>query len=175
MLPKQATTFRLLTKEGLRASEIKNLLASLKIFPTPFKGIYYIPSPLERKAAFIDKPLFVLNKILRLYFSSEKFYFSCTTAQEHFGIKWSPGNIIHIVNEKKSGRINLMERINRNEKKKTYRSKKIAAILSFYGNEIIFHRGSVTGAKFKQTPYGRFALKSQIKKDRKRFREIEKF
>lgn len=173
MLPKQATTFGLLTKEGLSAPEIKNLFALLKIFPTPFKGIYYIPSPSERKAIVIDKPLFVLNRILVLYLDSDKFYFSCTTAEEFIGAKWSPGNIIHIVNEKRSGKIDLIGRITRNEKKKTYRSKKIATILSFYGNEIIFHKvKSTKDAKFKETPYGRFALQSQIKKDRKRFRDV---
>ncbi len=171
MLAKQATTFNLLSKEGLSSSEIKNLLASLKIFPTPFKGIYYVPSPQERRATFIDKPLFVLNRIVALYLGSDKFYFSCATAEEYIGSKWSPGNIVHIVNEKRSGKIDLLKRIGRNEKKKTYRSKKIATLLSYYGYEVIFHRGSVYGAKFKQTPYGRFALKSQITKDRKRFRE----
>lgn len=171
MLPKQATTFALLKKDGLNASQIKELFASLKIFPTPFKGIYYIPSPQEKKATFIDKPILALNRIVAIYLGGDKFYFSCTTAEEHLGAKWSPGNIIHIVNEKRSGRINLLKRIERNKKKKTWRAKKIAMLLSFYGHEIIFHRGSVANAKFKETPYGRFALKSQIKKDRKRFRE----
>ncbi len=172
MLPKQAITFARLSKDGLSIAQIKNLVASLKIFPTPFKGIYYVPSIIERKACFIDRPLFVLNRILTLYLKTDKFYFSCTTAQEQIGEKWSSGNVIHIVNEKRSGKIDLLGRIKRNEGKKTYRSKKIATILSFYGNEIVFHKGSVGGAKFMETPYGRFAKKSQIKKDLKRFREI---
>ena len=171
MLSKQTTTFESLIKEGLSGPQIKNLVASLKLFPTPFKGIYYVPSPQEKKATFIDKPLLVLKKTIVLYLKSEKFYFSCTTAEEHFGIKWSPGGMMHIVNEKRSGKIDLLERIARNERKGTYRSKKIAQILSYYGNEIIFHKvKSIKGAKFKETPYGRFALRSQIKKDRKTFR-----
>lgn len=173
MLPKQVTTFELLLKEGLAGPQIKNHLASLKIFPTPFKGIYYVPSPEERKATFIDRPLFVLNKVLVLYLGNDEFYFSCTTAEEHLGLKWSPANIIHIVNEKRSGKVDLAGRIRRNENKNTYRAKKIARILSFYGNELIFHKGSVLGAKQKQTPYGRFAMKSQIRIDRKRFRGRE--
>ncbi len=173
MLPKQATTFELLIKEGLTVPQIKNLLASLRIFPTPFKGIYYIPSPQERKASFIDRPLLVLKKILRLYLHNDNFYYGCRTAEENFGIRWSSGNIIHIVNEKRSGVINLSERIERNERKGNYRSKKLALLLSFYGNEIIFHKvKSIEGAKFKETPYGRFALRIQIKKDKKRFREV---
>ncbi len=172
MLPKQATTSGLFAREGLTNPQIKNLFASLKIFPTPFKGVYYIPFPEERKATFIDRPLFVLRKIVTLYLRSDNFYFSCTTAEEHFGIKWSPGNVIHIVNEKRSGRIDLMERIRRNEKKKTYRAKKIAVILSFYGYEIIFHKTkNIKDAKTKQTPDGTFALRSQIKKDKRKFRE----
>lgn len=50
----------------------------------------------------------------------------------------------------------------------------IAKILYLYGNKIIFHKArSIEGAKFKRTPYGAYALRSQIKKDKKRFREKE--
>ncbi|MDO8553685.1 MAG: hypothetical protein Q7S22_02670, partial [Candidatus Micrarchaeota archaeon] len=76
MLPRQAITFRELIKEGLTGPQIKNLSASLKLFPTPFKGIYYVPSPEEKKAWFIDKPLFILKKIIQIYLITEKFYFS---------------------------------------------------------------------------------------------------
>lgn len=173
MLPRQAITFRELIKEGLTGPQIKNLSASLKLFPTPFKGIYYVPSPEEKKAWFIDKPLFILKKIIQIYLITEKFYFSCITAEEFLGLKWTPSNRVHIVNEKRSGKVDLRSRIQFNEKKKTFRAKKIALILSYYGNEIIFHKvKSIKGAKFKETPYGRYALRSQIKKDKKRFREL---
>jgi hypothetical protein len=56
--------------------------------------------------------------------------------------------------------------------KTSWRAKKIAKIISFYGTEIIFHKGKTAEAKIKQTPYGRFAIKSQIKKDKKRFKEV---
>jgi hypothetical protein len=172
MLPKQAIRFGQLIKEGLSGPQIKNLSASLDLFPTPFKGIYYVPSPEEKKAWFIDRPNLALKKALQLYLATGDFYFSCTTAEEFFGLKWTPSGEIHIVNTKHSGRIDLAERIRRNERKETFRAKKIAAILSYYGNRIIFHKvKSIKGAKFKETPYGRFALRSQIKKDRKRFRE----
>ncbi len=171
MFQRQAISYDQLLKEGFKPQKIFNLVASLKLFPTPFKGIYYIPSNEERRGWFIDKPLLVLTRSTELFLKTQYFYFTCTTAEEHFGIKWSPGGIIHIVNEKRSGKINLLERITRNERKNTYRSKKIAQILSYYGNEIIFHKiKSIKGAKFKETPYGRFALRSQIKKDRKTFR-----
>jgi len=172
MLPKQAIRFSQLIKDGFSGPQIKNLSASLNLFPTPFKGIYYVPSPEEKKAWFIDSPRLALKKILHLYLITENFYFSCSTAEEFFGLKWTPSGEIHIVNTIKSGKIDLAERIRRNEKKKTFRAKKIATILSYYGNRIIFHKvKSIKDAKFKETPYGRFALRSQIKKDRKRFRE----
>lgn len=172
MFPRQAISYNQLLAEGLKAPEIFNLSASLKLFPTPFKGVYYIPSNEERRGWFIDKPLSVLTKATELFLNSQDFYFTCSTAEEFFGISWRPKDDRHIVNEKRSGRIDLRSRIQFNEKKKTFRAKKLALILSYYGNEIIFHKvKSIKGAKFKETPYGRYALRSQIKKDKKRFRE----
>jgi hypothetical protein len=70
----------------------------------------------------------------------------------------------------RSGRVDLEKRIERNRKKGTYRAKKVAHLLSFYGREIIFHKvASLKDAKVKETPYGRFATRAQIKKDKKRF------
>ena|SRR5271157_2334812 len=172
MFPRQAIRYDQLLKEGLSDKEISNMSASLKLFPTPFKGIYYVPANEERRAWFLDKPLSIITKATELFLTTDKFYFSCSTAEEFFAINWRPKEEIHIVNEKRSGKIDLSERIRRNEKKKTFRAKKIAAILSYYGNRIIFHKvKSIKDAKFKETPYGRFALRSQIKKDRKRFKE----
>ncbi len=171
MFQRQAISYAQLRKEGLSDREVYNLTASLKLFPTPFKGIYYVPSNEEKRGSFIDKPISVITKATELFLGTDEFYFSCSTAEEFSGINWRPNEEIHIVNEKRSGRINLLERIRRNENKKTYRARKMASILSFYGHEIIFHRGSIAGTKFKETPYGRFALRSQIKKDRKRFKE----
>ena len=54
MLPKQIISYKQLLEEGLTSKEIKNMSASLDIFPTPFKGIYYIPSKEERDAWFIE-------------------------------------------------------------------------------------------------------------------------
>ena len=171
MLPKQAVSFKQLIAEGASKQEISSLCASLKLFPTPFKGIYYVPLEEERKAAFIEKPLKVLSQATALFLESNEFYFSCGTAEEALGLNWRPSGSTHIVNDKLSRRISLKKRIERNNAKNTWRAKKIAKLISFYGNEIVFHKGTVAGAKIKQTPYGRFALKSQIKTDKKRFRE----
>ncbi|MEM3555196.1 MAG: hypothetical protein QXF56_00505 [Candidatus Micrarchaeia archaeon] len=171
MLPKQAVSFAQLRSEGLSEKEILAMCSSLKLFPTPFKGIYYVPLEEERKAAFIEKPLKVLSQAVALFLGTNEFYFSCRTAEEALGLNWQPSGDIHIVNPKISRRINLKQRVEKNIARGTWRARKIARLLSFYGNEIILHRGEVSGAKTKQTPYGRFALPSQIKADRKRFRE----
>ncbi|MBI2079157.1 hypothetical protein HYT84_00200 [Candidatus Micrarchaeota archaeon] len=170
MLPKQAITFDQLKKEGFSETRIYNLVASLKIFPTPFKGVYYTPSEEERKATFIDKPLMVLRKALPLFLKGS-FYYSCDTAKEFWGISWHPKESVHVVNEKLSDIIDLTKRIKRNLEKGTYRAKKVARVLSFYGREIIFHKiKNLKDAKITETPYGIFATKGQIRKDEKRFR-----
>jgi len=171
MLPKQVVSHRQLLNEGLSKEEITKLSASLRIFPTPFKGVYYVPLEEERKGCFIEKPLAVLSRALSLFLDGAPYYYSCETAEEFHGIRWRPSNEIHIVNDKKSGRINLRARIERNQARKTWRARKIARILQLYGTAIVFHRTKdISKAKTKQTPYGRFALKSQIRKDRKQFR-----
>ncbi|MFH0817091.1 MAG: hypothetical protein V1909_00480 [Candidatus Micrarchaeota archaeon] len=171
MLPKQAVSFTQLRSEGLSSKKITNLYAGLKLFPTPFKGIYYVPLNEERKGEFIEKPLKVLSQAVELFLDSKDFYFSCSTAEEALGINWRPSGSVHIVNTKLSRKIKLKTRIERNSAKGNWRSKKIARLLSFYGNEIIFHKTeSLEKAKTAQTPYGRFAMKSQIKIDKKRFR-----
>ena len=171
MLPKQVISYRQLQSEGLSENQIKKLFASLKIFPTPFKGIYYVPLETERKGTFIEKPLVVLSRALELFFQCREFYYSCDTAEEYWGIRWQPTGEVHVVNRIKSGRINLKRRIERNMEKGTFRAKKVARLLSNFGEQIVFHKAKrLTDCKVKQTPYGRYAYKSQIKKDRKRFK-----
>jgi hypothetical protein len=171
MLPQQVIKYEQLIKEGLKKNEIEALFTSLKLFPTPYKGIYYIPLEIERKGGFISKPLLILARATELYLNSKNFYFSCETAEEHYAIRWQPSGQVHIVSDKISKQINLKQRIARNKKKKTDRAKKIAGLLSLYGYEIIFHKiKSIKDCKYKQTPYGRYAYKSQIKIDKKRFR-----
>ena len=171
MLPMQVTSFAQLKKEGMIKEKILSLTHSLRLFPTPFKGIYYVPSEEERRGRFIERSMRVLADAVRFFLGTGKFYFSCRTAEEHFGIAWQPYGEVHIVNTIKSGRIDLKKRASDKFSSGTHRARNISRILSYYGREIIFHRGKVSGAKCKSTPYGSFALLSQIKKDRKRFRE----
>ena len=171
MLPRQVMSYGQLLRSGLKENEIYNMYAALKIFPTPFKGIYYIPSKEERDSWSIEKPLLILARAIALFLRNDDFYYSCRTAEEFWGLKWQPAGETHIVNEKISDRIEIKDRVGRNIKKTTFRAKKIAKILELYGNEIILHKvKSIKDAKIKETPYGRFAFKSQIKKDKKRFR-----
>ncbi len=172
MLPKQATRFAQLRKEGLGEKKIKGMLMALRLFPTPFKGIYYVPLEEERGGWFIEKPKLALYQSLALYLGTKDFYFSCATAEEEAGISWHPSGEIHVVNTARSGKIDLALRAERNIAKGNLRSKKVARIISMYGRKIIFHKiPPLKGAKLKRTIYGDFALPSQIKKDRKRFRE----
>ena len=172
MLPKQAISHTQLIEEGFTREDIARMSASLRFFPTPFKGIYYFPSEEERSGWFLDKPLRVLTLALSLFLSTNRFYYSCATAEEAEGIRWRPSGEIHVVNEKKSLNIDLAARIARNAGKKTFRAKKIARLLSQYGNRIVLHKTrSIEGAKIRRTPIGAFAMKSQIRIDKKRFRE----
>lgn len=170
MLPKQAVSFKQLREEGVSSKEITALYAGLKLFPTPFKGIYYVPLAEERKGELIEKPLKVLSQAVGLFLETKDFYFSCRTAEEALGISWRPSGSVHLVNTKLSRKIDLKSRTARNKNKENWRSKKIARLLSFYGNEIVFHKTkSFRKAKIRQTPYGRFATKQQIRIDRTRF------
>ena len=170
LLPKQVVSFKQLISEGFTKKEILLFSSKLRIFPTPFKGIYYVPAEEERKGFFIEKPLKVLSQAISIYLKSHDFYFSLSTAEEFFGIKWHPSGTIHVVNSRISRSIDLKVRIERNLTKTSWRAKKIARILSFYGHKIIFHKLDISDAKIKSTPYGTFATKSQIKIDKKRVR-----
>lgn len=170
MLPKQAVSYVQLLREGFPGRKIKAMSATLKLFPTPFKGVYYAPTDEERRGRFIETPLKALSMALKVYLETNDFYFSCETAEEFFGLKWTPTGTVHVVNTVRSGRVDLEKRIARNKAKGTYRAKKVAHLLSFYGREIIFHKvKTLKDAKIKETPYGRFATKAQIKADKKRF------
>lgn len=170
----QAISFAQLRKEGNSRESIRDMLSRLLIFPTPFKGIYYVPTQDERKGWLIQRPEVALKQAISIYLGTNRFYYSCKTAEEHFGIDWHRYGETHVVNPVRSGRIDLEARIGRNGKKGTWRARQVARILEFYGREIVFHLAGedwIGKAKIKRTPYGDFARPSQIKRDRKRFRE----
>ncbi len=170
MLPYQVVTFAQLRREGLSQREIFNLNASLKLFPTPFKGIYYVPGQDERAAWTIGSPMRVLSYAIEMFLGDEKFYYTGLGAKRQLGIIWQDVNRVDVVNADFAGRINLRARIERNEKKKTFRAKKIARLLEFYGDEIVFHKvKKFEKCHFKPTPQGNYATAGQVKKDAQRF------
>jgi hypothetical protein len=156
----------------MKKKEISSMATNLYFFPTPFKGIYYVPTEDERGGWLIKRPEIALKQSLSIYLGTGNFYYSCKTAEEFHGIDWHASGDIHVVNPARSGRIDLEDRVARNRGKKTWRAGKVARILEFYARKIVFHKvPSIEGAKLKRTPYGDYALPSQIKRDRKRFRE----
>lgn len=172
ILPAQVISFSLLRSQGVSEKKITDMAKNLHLFPTPFKGIYYVPTDDERNGWLIQNPARALRTALRIYLGTDRFYYSCVTAEEFHGIDWHVSGELHVVNTVRSGRVDIQARIERNRKKKTWRAKQVARILEFYGRMIVFHKApSIEGAKMKRTPDGDFALPSQIKKDRKRFRE----
>lgn len=78
-----------LVEKGLGKKDIERLSAALRLFPTPFKGIYYVPMETERKGTSIDRPLTVLSRAIALFLESRNFYFSCSTAEEFLGARVS--------------------------------------------------------------------------------------
>jgi hypothetical protein len=171
LLPSSVIRFSTLKKSGYTELEIKKKVVSLTLFPTPFKGIYYIPFEDERKSRTLHDPMKALTMSIEMYLDSDRFYYTCRSALEWLGVEWHPSGLIHIANEKISKRIGLETRVSRKQMKKTYYSKTSAGILAQYGREIIFHKCKSMGkAKYKETPSGRFATEKQVKEDKKRFR-----
>jgi len=171
LLPNSVIRFSTLKKSGYQEGEIKNKVVSFTLFPTPFKGIYYIPFEDERKSRTLHDPIKALTMSIESYLGSDRFYYTCRSALEWLGIEWHPSGLVHIANEKISKRIGLESRVSGKRKKKTYYSKTSAEILAQYGREIIFHKcENLDDAKYKETPSGRFATEKQVKEDKKRFR-----
>ena len=175
MLPYQVVTFAQARREGLSRREIFNLSASLRLFPTPFKGIYYAPGQDERGGWNISSPKKVLTDAIQLFLGDDRFYYTGLVAEQHLGLIWQTTSRIDVVNPHFAGRINLRARIKRNEKKTTFRAKKIARLLDFYGDLLVFHKvKEFDKCKFKATPQGNYATKGQVKKDAERFNRRER-
>lgn len=171
LLPNQVISFQMLRKMGYTKEDIEKMRTAFVLFPTPFKGIYYVPMSDEKKSRTIHEPLKILTMSIQLYLKTDSFYYTGRTAEEWYGIEWHPSGIVHIVNSILSKKINLEKRVDAKQKKKTYYSKHIASILSQYGRSLIFHRyKTFSEAKFTRTPTGNFATKRQLRKDKKRFR-----
>jgi len=147
-------------------------LASLYIIPTFFRGIYYIPTSLERKGHFIERKQDFLTSLFDFYYGKKKWYWGLSTAARYYGIEWSATKILEIVTLEKSKTINVSDKILSLQKKKSYRSATLAKYLSSLDVNLIYiHKGnqeSLSSIKIDET-LGPVCLKKQIPKD------IEKF
>lgn len=175
MLPRQVIGHKQLIEKGHSKQEIAALFSLLRLFPTPFKGIYYVPIEQERKGLFIENPRKILTNAINAFLGTSRFYYSCSTAEEKLGISWQPNGEVHIVNEILSRRIDLGRRI-RITQTSSRRAKKIGTLLEQYCRTIRFHRvKNIEGASIIQTPLGAYAFGKQIARDKELFREIHKF
>ena len=147
---------------------LQKALASLYIIPTFFKGIYYIPSELERRGHFIEKKQDFFTSLFDHYYGRKKWYWGLSTAARHYGIEWSATKILEIVVDKKSKTIRISDKIQSLKKKKSYRSSVLAKYFSSLDvNLILIHKGKQTAfqlIKIDET-MGPICTKEQIQKD----------
>lgn len=120
-----------------KAKDIKNaceMYRTLTIFPTPFKGIYYIPYETERKAFYITDPKKVIFEAAKLYLNSEQYYFGLFSALYYLRIIWNAQGTDIITNH-------MSRRINPRRVKGNYwRAHRINEIMSSYPMPIRIHR-----------------------------------
>lgn len=119
------------------SKEIPNankLYMKMKIFPTPFKGIYYVPYESERSGWYITDPQTVLFKAAALYLKTNQYYFGLRSALYYLRITWNATGT-DIINQKLSRKINKKLPL-----KKYWRGKIINKIMNSYSFPIRFHR-----------------------------------
>lgn len=110
------------------------LYREMKIFPTPFKGIYYVPYESERSAWYVTDPHEVIFKAAQIYLKTNEYYFGLYTALYYQRTVWN-ANGIDIINKKISRKIHR-----KIPSQKYWRGKIIAKIMSGYPFPIQFHR-----------------------------------
>lgn len=128
----------------------------MKLFPTPFKGIYYVPYESERNGQYITDPHLIIFKAAELYLKSNKYYFGLYSALYYHRIIWNALGL-DILNMKISRKINR-----KLPSKKYWRGRVINKILSVYPFPIRFHR------------IGKFDLLGVIKKGAITYSDLRK-
>lgn len=114
----------------------------LSLFPTPFRGIYYVPFKTERDAFYITYPYRVLFSAAKKFTGDDKLYYGMETALYFSRKIWNPVSA-HIFNSKKSKLIAPV----RKTKSAYWRSKKRQEILSQFPYPINLHRIKPVQAK----------------------------
>ncbi len=145
-----------------RADDLENsaeLYSRLKLFPTPFKGIYYAPYESEREGWFITDPLKVAFEAAKAYLGTDRCYIGLGSALYLLRVIWNPVPL-DIINEKMS---RVVER--KLPEGNYWRAKVIKKIAKDYPAPVRFHRMenfSMKGIRWK----GRMAY-SGTKKTKK--------
>ena len=148
--------------------KLQNALASNYILPSFFKGVYYVPSQLERKGQFIEKPAEFFADLFNFLYGRNGWYWALTTAARYYGLEWSSGKVLEIVVATKSKKIDIAARVASLGNKKSYRSKVLSRILSALGiNFVIIHKGRKDSLKEVKidSEIGPVATKSRMMKD----------
>lgn len=114
--------------------EIKKLCSELKLFPTPFKRIWYSPYETERKGFYITDPLKVLFQACGNYLGTKEYYYGLSTAEYLQNKRWQYSEA-HIINRMLS---RIIER--KLPKGNYWRAKAIRKIMSSYPSRIRIHR-----------------------------------
>jgi len=161
------------SSEITKKYSLQKALSSLYILPTFFRGIYYIPSNLERKGHFIERKQDFFTSLFDSYYGRKKWYWGLSTAARHYGIEWSATKILEIVTQKKSKTINVSDKILSLQKKKSYRSATLEKYLSSLDVNLIYiHKGnqeSLSSITIDDI-IGPVCTKGQIPKDIEKFR-----
>ena len=132
------------------------LYREMKIFPTPFKGIYYVPYESERNGWYVTDPHLVVFKAARLYLRSDGYYFGLYSALYYQRVIWNAVST-DVINAKLSRKISR-----KMPSKKYWRGGIINKIMAGYPSPVRFHR--ITG----------FSLKGTVKKGTVVFSDADK-
>jgi len=112
----------------------RKLYSELRIFPTPFKGIYYAPYETERNSWCVTGPLKVIFMACHYYLGSDDYYYGLDTALYYLHIKWQCPEI-HVMNPAISRRISK-----KLPSQNYWRGKTVGKIMQCYPQTIQFHR-----------------------------------
>jgi len=151
---------------------LQKSLSSLYIIPTFFKGIYYIPTSLERKGHFIENKQNFFTSLFNIHYGRKKWYWALSSAARYYGLEWSTTKILEIVTLEKTKTIMVSERIYSLKEKSSYRSITLAKYYeSLDANIIYIHKGNEKNLdKIKiDDQLGPICSKDQLLKDVKKY------
>lgn len=110
------------------------LYQELKIFPTPFKGIYYVPYESERDGWYVTDPHLVVFQAAQLYLKTNEYYFGLYSALYYQRVIWNAIGT-DIINSKLSRKISR-----KLPSKKYWRGEIVNKIMAGYAFPIRIHR-----------------------------------